>query len=76
MLLCRLKEGESEKPRKAFTFKNFGEEIASTDYSIVYQIAGNAISQVGLALLYLRPRLVIQPPKSPVLFLLKEHYLQ
>jgi hypothetical protein len=44
--LFRPGDGNEKAPRKAFTFKNFGEEIASTDYSIVYQIAGSAISQV------------------------------
>jgi hypothetical protein len=46
VILFRPGDEKEKAPRKAFTFKNFGEEIASTDYSIVYQIAGSAISQV------------------------------
>jgi hypothetical protein len=46
VIFFRPGDGSEKAPRKAFTFKNFGEEIASTDYSIVYQIAGSAISQV------------------------------
>ena len=40
---------ESSKPRKAFKFTNFSEEISSVDYSIVYQLAGAAnLTQVFL----------------------------
>ena len=43
------KEEESSKPRKAFKFTNFSEEISSVDYSIVYQLAGAAnLTQVFL----------------------------
>ena len=33
---------EEAKPRKAFRFENFADQIASVDYSIVYQLAGAA----------------------------------